>query len=435
MKFRYCLSAFVAVLGATTILAAPGLTLTPNKPDAIYQPGEKIIWRADVRGDAGATIKQATYVLKRGGGTVIDQGAVNFTAGSASIQTSLKEPGTILAEITATDAGGKVIHALAGAAIAPEKISVSSPCPDDFDTFWKAKLGELATVPENPVLTPQPGGKPGVSYYKITLDNIRGTHIQGQLARPASGGKFPAMLIVQWAGVYPLQKGSVTDRAAEGWLALNINAHDLPIDEPAAFYDKLLKGSLKDYTAIGNDDREKSYFLRMFLSCYRAAEYLSQRPDWDGRTLVVTGTSQGGLQSFVTAGLNPKVTGLMALVPAGCDPTGDLVGRKPGWPYWMTKAAENNLDKVRATSRYFDAVNFAARIKCPALVGLGLIDTTSPPSGVYAAFNQLKGPKEVIVMPPANHHGDNHTHTAYLNRAADWRAALLKGKLVPPSPN
>ena len=122
MKFRYCLSAFVAVLGATTILAAPGLTLTPNKPDAIYQPGEKISWRAEVRGDAGATIKQATYVLKQGGGTVIDQGAISFTASSATIQTSLKEPGTILAEITASNPGGQSIHALAGAAVAPEKI-------------------------------------------------------------------------------------------------------------------------------------------------------------------------------------------------------------------------------------------------------------------------------------------------------------------------
>ena len=79
-------------------------------------------------------------------------------------------------------------------------------------------------------------GKPNIDYWKITLDNIRGTHIQGQLARPKQGDKFPALLIVQWAGVYPLQKSWVTDRAGEGWLVLNIDAHDLPIDEPADFY-------------------------------------------------------------------------------------------------------------------------------------------------------------------------------------------------------
>ena len=36
----------------------------------------------------------------------------------------------------------------------------------------------------------------------------------------------------------------------------------------------------------------------------RAVEYLSERPDWDGRTIVVTGGSQGGLQALVAAGLD-----------------------------------------------------------------------------------------------------------------------------------
>ena len=166
-----------------------------------------------------------------------------------------------------------------------------------------------------PVLQTADSRRRGVNYWKLQLDNIRGTHIQGQLARPVAGGLLPAMLVVQWAGVYPLQKEWVTEHAAQGWLTLNIMAHDLPIDEPPAFYEQLSEGALTNYAAIGNDDREQSYFLRMYLSCYRAVEYLSERPDWDGRTLVVTGTSQGGLQSFVAAGLNPKVTGLMALVP------------------------------------------------------------------------------------------------------------------------
>jgi len=69
-------------------------------------------------------------------------------------------------------------------------------------------------------LVPADGDKPGVDYFKVTMDNIRGSRIRRQLARPKAGGKLPAMLIVQWAGVYPLQKGWVTERAAEGWLAL-----------------------------------------------------------------------------------------------------------------------------------------------------------------------------------------------------------------------
>ena len=67
------------------------------------------------------------------------------------------------------------------------------------------------------------------------------------------------------------------------------------------FYDEKSATTLRNYPAIGNDDRETSYFLRMYLSCYRAAEYLTQRPDWNGKTLVVMGDSQGGLQTFLFA--------------------------------------------------------------------------------------------------------------------------------------
>ncbi len=411
--------------------AATGISLRTEKPGAIYQPNEEIVWRAEARADLADTIAGASYSLKQGGEKLLGAGPVVFKHGNCTLQFAASDPCTILAEVIGTNRDGQVFHALAGAAVAPERIPASLPCPDDFDAFWKANIKELSAVPEHPVLRAADSGRRGVNYWRIQLDNIRGTHIQGQLARPVAGAKLPALLVVQWAGVYPLQREWVAEHAAQGWLALNIMAHDLPIDKPLPFYERLSEGSLKCYTAIGNDDREKSYFLRMYLACYRAVEYLSERPDWDGRTLVVTGTSQGGLQSLVAAALNDKVTGLMALVPAGCDDTGDLVGRSPGWPYWTANAGNHGLEKVRETSRYFDGVNFAARVKCPALIGLGLIDTTSPASGVFAAINQLQGPKEVVVMPEANHHGDNHTHLAYIQRAAVWSANWAAHKPAP----
>ena len=51
---------------------------------------------------------------------------------------------------------------------------------------------------------------------------------------------------------------------------MNIIAHDLPIDEKPDFYKEKAAKELADYPIQGSDDREKSYFLKMFLSCYRA---------------------------------------------------------------------------------------------------------------------------------------------------------------------
>jgi cephalosporin-C deacetylase len=311
----------------------------------------------------------------------------------------------------------------------PEKIAPSAPTPADFDTFWKSKIAELAAVPTNPVLEKGESGIDSVDYWKITLDNIRGTKIRGQLARPKTGAKLPALLIVQWAGVYPLAKEWATGRARDGWLTLNINAHDLPIDEPAGFYRQ--QTTLQNYAAIGNEDRDTSYFLRMYLSCYRAADYLASREDWDGKTLVVMGTSQGGLQSIMIAGLHPKITALIANVPAGCDQTGPQVGRQPGWPMWNYQTHGKDAAKVLEASKYYDVVNFAARVKCPALVSVGLIDMTCPPAGVIAAFNQIKSPKELLVMERSDHQGRNNTQAPFYARSNAWLKEIATGN--PPS--
>ncbi len=267
--------------------------------------------------------------------------------------------------------------------------------------------------------------------YKVTMDNIAASYIHGQLAKPKREGKFPALLIVQWAGVYGLPKSNVVNRAEQGWLALNIMAHDLPFDQGEEFYKKAAATTLKDYIFIGNDDREKSYFLRMYLSCHRAAEYLSQRSDWDGKVLVVTGTSQGGQQTIITAGLHPKITAMLANVPAGCDTTGPDVGRAAGFPYWYGRAKGPNGKRIMETSRYFDPVNFASRIKCPAMVSLGLIDETCPPAGVLAACNQLQGPKEIIILPNSDHQGRNNAQAQYYARSEAWLRELVQGKPAP----
>ena len=190
------------------------------------------------------------------------------------------------------------------------------------------------------------------------MNNIRGTHIQGQIAKPAKEGKFPAMLIVQWAGVYPLHKDWVTGRAAEGWLALNIEARPAR-GRARSLLQAAVGRPAEELYRIGNEDRETSYFLRMYLSCYRAAEYLTTREDWDGKVFVVTGGSQGGLQTIVTAAIHPKVTAAIACVPAGAT-------TRPGCRPLAGLAAVDGVEpqgegsaKIHEASRYYDVVNFA----------------------------------------------------------------------------
>jgi len=433
------LAAVCLALGLTPLFAAPATEvkpkLTTDHATGVYAPGETVSWTVVVPSDAGAPLPEFTYKITQDGLTLVSQGKLEVSGGTAKLTATRADAGVLLAEIS--EPGKPLPVAVGGAIYAPEKIKPAAPAPADFVDFWKAKLAELAKVPMNPVLekTADTKNTPGIEYFKVTLDNIRGTKVRGQLARPAAGsGKYPAILTVQFAGVYALDQNVVVNDARNGWLALNINAHDLPIDESADFYKNLKDGALKNYIYIGSEDRETSYFLRMFLACSRAVDYLASRPDWDGKTLLVTGGSQGGLQAFVAAGLNAKVTGVMAYVPAGCDNYATRAGRGFGWPYWVSNwgPRDRDLKKVETTAGYFDGINFAAMIRCPTLVAYGLNDTTSRPTGVAAAVNALQGPKEALILPLSDHHGSGGTQKPYFDRAAQWKKAAAAGGVLPP---
>lgn len=417
------------------LAAEQSLAITQGAADGIYAKGATITWQVEAKGEGAVPLNAVSYVVHKGGATEVSKGTLDLSKGPGTVTASLDTPGTLMLDLVAkAPAGSKDVKDLkgaSGAAVEPKSITAGAPCPADFDAFWADKLKELAAVPANPQLTSMPSDKDGVDYWQITMDNIRGTHIRGQIARPHKEGPCPAMLIVQWAGVYALPKNFVTEPASRGWLVLNISAHDLPIDQPKEFYKEKGDGELKGYTAINNDDREKSYFLRMFLSCSRGVDWLAGREDWNHKALVTTGGSQGGLQSFVTAGLNHQVTAILLNVPAGCDNNAALAGRTAGWPNWVISGAGKDAAKVKETANYFDGVNFAARVTCPALVGMGLVDTTSRPDGVFAAINSLKGPVETVPMPLANHMGK---HDAYYARNSVWQTALLKGETVLPAP-
>ncbi len=430
---RLPLAATLLLVAGWSAAAAQNLTFTPYHANGIYAVGERVGWNVSLPAGATAATGRYTYVVKRDGEAAIAKGSFDMAAGKATIQTSLAQPGMVLVEVrppagvTGFHGASKteVDRVLLGAAVSPLRIKPSYPRPADFDSFWTAQLKALSAIPPEPVVKPGESGKPGVEWYTVRLNNIKRGHVYGQLARPAGEGKHPALLILQWAGgPYPLDKSWVTERAAEGWLVLDVEPHDVPPDMPQAFYDNLPQ-LLKEYNTIGQNSREDSWFLQMYLGDYRAAEYLASRSDWDGKTLVVMGTSMGGQQSFAVAGLNPRITAMLVNVPSGADVLGPLHGRAAPYPNWYIKRAD-----VRKTAQYFDDVNFASRIHARALVGLGFIDETSIPAGIYAAYNLIPGPKEVVPMPdsPHNHMATPEEQAPIVKRTEEWLRMLVKGE-------
>ncbi len=412
------------------------LAFAPYQQSGIYDVGDTVGWTITPRPTTPTYLYK--WTARRNNAVVLREGKIDLSTGKDTIEVKSDQPGMIYvaiepyapltpaADAPTTYTGGNTgrnngLYAV-GAAVAPAKIGLSTPKPTDFDTFWDAKLAAQAKLPLNPVLTPVKTDVPGVELNTFILDAL-GSHTQGYLAKPAREGKFPALIQLQYAGVYALNANMNAQRAAEGWLVINVDSHDKLPSDPA--------GSVpRPYQTVGDNDREKSYFLQMYLRDSRALDYLLTRPDWDGKTIVLQGGSMGGQQSIVLAGLRPeKITAVLVCVPAGADTNGDLHNRKAGYPNWASDKPE-----VMKTALYFDTANFASRVKAPVLAGMGFIDTISPPAGVWTLLNQLSGPKEPLPMIESEH--DNLTPDkgrACPARTREIRDTILKGEEFRPT--
>ncbi|MFZ4507561.1 MAG: acetylxylan esterase [Fimbriimonas sp.] len=385
----------------------------PYHADGVYALGEKAGWTV-----TGPSSK-VKYTLKLNNKVELQTGELDLTKGPAKIEVSAKEPTMVFMQLTPE--GAKPMDF--GAAVAPTRLKPVVPTPPDFGAFWDRKLKDLRAVPENAVVTPAESVLKEVDYATIRMDHIGGGHVYGQIARPKKEGKYPAILQLQWAGgPYPLNPWWIAGRAAQGFIVLNIQAHDVLPVEPQSYYDAL-PDSLKNYSSIDIEDREKNYFVSMYLRGVRAVDYLLKRPDWDGKTLIVTGTSMGGQQALAVTGLCPRVTHMLVNVPAGCDLNAELHNRQGGYPFfWPTN------EKAMNTARYVDCVNFAPRIRAKSLVAMGFVDTVCPPAGIWTAYNLIPGPKEVAPMfdSPHNHLATPAQQKPWTDRSEEWFRALAR---------
>jgi len=368
---------------------------------------------------------EVTWSMSKDGVDPKTSGKVALKDGKAVITGKLDEPGFLLCRVTSVGADKKPISAMAGAAVDPLKIRPSQPVPADFDSFWTAEKAKLAKIPVEPKFTPVPAPYPTVETFDVQAPSM-GKPVSAYLAKPkgAKPKSLPIILTVHGAGVSSSSLGGASNWANLGFLAMDMNAHGIPNGKPKEYYTALYAGELKDYRAIGLQKRETVYFHEMFLRLVRALDVLTAQPEWDGKTVVVYGSSQGGYQAIVAAGLDPRVTFFAAGVPAGCDHTGFKVGRVNGWPKFIATGQVNPPADVVKAVRYYDAVNFASRAKAGAIFTVGFIDTTCPPTSVFASYNALHGPREIFHDITAGH---TNTPTA----TAAVKAAILahvKGK-------
>lgn len=399
---------------ATFRVAAVQVRVTPDHRDWSYALGEPVRFTVSVTADnepIDDIVVSYTVAPDMMPGTA--RTATVPLAGLAIDGGTMTTPGFLRCIVT-TEVAGHRYRGLATAAFAPDKITAMQVEPADFDAFWQAQKDELAKVPMEPRLTLLPDAcTDTVNVYHVSFRNVGPSwskvpsRVFGILCEPKAPGKYPAVLRVPGAGVRPYFGDK--DLAARGAITLEIGIHGIPVNLPESVYDQLAAGALNGYWSFNFDDRETFYYHRVYLGCLRANDFLTSRPGWDGKNLVVIGASQGGQLAIVTAALDPRVTGLSATHPAFCDVAAELQGRAGGWPHPFAPdpvtgapSAQATPAKI-ATATYYDTVNFARRLKVPGYYSWGYNDEVCPPTSTYAAYNAIAAPKTLGVTLELGH--------------------------------
>jgi len=340
---------------------------------------------------------------------------------------TLKEAG-FLRCIATFEKGGITYRGVGTAAFRPDLIKPTVTEPKDFEEFWNKGKADLAKIPMDAKFELMPTlGSSKVDVYHVSFQNVgagsnRISRIYGMLAMPKetyAGQKFPAIMRPPGAGVRPYV-GQVA-MAERGIIVLEIGIHGIPVNLPQLIYDELRNTALSRYSTYNMNDKNEYYYRRVYLGCLRANDFLYTLPQFDGKNLGVTGGSQGGGLALVTAALDLRVKGLAASYPALSDMTGYVFGRAGGWFHGLRDIKNQTKENIETLS-YYDAVNFAKRVKVPGMYSMSYNDEVVPPTSSYAAYNSITAPKKLILGLELGHANSPEQNS----RLNDFIEKLLK---------
>lgn len=378
-----------------------------DHPDALYQTNEQATFTVRIEDAAHNEVTNGTVriILSRDGGEQVENKTSDLQKQPAAATGTLKEPGFIRCAVE-YDFQGKVYRGIAGAGFDPEKITPTASLPPDFDAFWSAARKEMEKAPMDMNLKPLlQYSNDKVDCFALDFATIDKSRLYGFLCVPKNKkAPFPAVVTVPSAGFGKPRQPDLT-WANRGALVLDVGVHAIASGLSKSDYEEYGK-KFPAYYVYGAPDREKYYFRRGILGVDRAITWLASRPDFDGRHLVVNGSSQGGGFSLIMAGMNTNVTAIAPSVPALCDHAGITVKRSAGWPGLCGHARDKEQQRAYFDmANYYDAVNFARKIspRVPVIMAVGFVDTTCCPSSVYSAFNVLRGAKRMFPGPAIGH--------------------------------
>jgi len=401
-------------LGSVMLSAQPGMgqgfsyRLMLNKDNPIYDKGEKVIVSCSMTGSTTDSL-------------ILRVSVNNNLTGQYKVLPS--QGNTVLFEKTYFETCAVSVELQGqgwqnegvGFVVAPEGFRAGYDEPDDLMEYWNDQKRQLKALPMQITAKRLEVPEQYRNRYEcqdIEINCLGLAPVRAYMAKPKDARKksLPIIILCRAAGVSGdwcrCQVGECVENAAKGSkgaLSLDLNAHGMLNGQSTEYYRGLENGMLRNYYEYNAADRETYYFKGMYLRLLRAIEYMTRQPEWDGKRILVIGESQGGGQAVAAAGLDDRVSAVVLNVPAMQDLGGARAGRRSGWPQPIENHQDIAAEVIDKVLPYFDGALLIRHSKAEIYCEMGMIDTTCPPSGVWASLNNAPGRKTVNCVPFRTH--------------------------------
>lgn len=274
--------------------------------------------------------------------------------------------------------------------------------PADFDAFWDAIARQADAIPLAAEIVPDPlRSSAEIEVFQVFYDSLDQVRVAAWYCRPRQcAARSPAIVFLPG---YQMDPPIPKEWARKGYSALSVaprgKLRSMRQFNPG--YPNLLT-----YNMI---DRNTYAYRGFYVDAWRGVDFLQSRPEVDPERIGVTGSSQGGGLTVVTAAMRPQVRAAAAGAPYLCGYM-DAISLTHTYPYEeindYLRLHPEHAAQVEETLAYFDGIHFAPRITCPIIVNIGLQDNVCPPETGYALFRHI-GSTDKHLYPY-----DGHGHDA-----------------------
>jgi cephalosporin-C deacetylase len=295
--------------------------------------------------------------------------------------------------------------------------------PPDFESFWektRKQLGRTSCAISRERLGTE---DPALVFERLAFDSLGGGRVSGYAIRWKDD--VPRPLVVHSHG-YDGELDAIWHWARAGVNGIGVQTRGygrskgaLPLPSPWG------------YVLTGIESPEEHVLRGAVCDYMRAVEVGRALLGASVSRTVLYGASFAGGLAVMAEAIMQVADFLVVAVPSLGWAEGRRLFVEEGSGQEVNRYLEAHPEReedVMVVLSYFDPMNFAADVRCPALVGLGLEDKVVPAPTVYAIANHLGGPYQVVRLPVS--HTEHPEEKLWERFEAYWLRLAVEG--VPP---